>query len=178
MKIFFVQFFCVFLPPLLNKSILISIHWNSKIKWNRKTFTLSLFKRNIEKNQYLSKNCFSIIYLFSSPNNIKQLNTKFWFTLVQFSCSVVSNSLWPHGLPHSRLRCPSPTPRACSNSCPLSRWYHPTISSSVTAFSSCLLSVLAPGSFPVSQFFASGGQILESQLQYQSFQWIFRTDFL
>ena len=55
----------------------------------------------------------------------------------QFSCSVMSDSLWPHGLQHARLSCPSPTPRACSNSCPLSRWCHPTISSSVIPFSSC-----------------------------------------
>ena len=75
-----------------------------------------------------------------------------------FSCSVMSNSLPPHGLQHARLPCPSPTPRACSNSCPLSRWCHLTISSSVAPFSSCLQSFPASGSFPVSQFFASGGQ--------------------
>ena len=57
---------------------------------------------------------------------------------IQFSCSVVSDSLRPHGLQHARLPCPSPTPGACSNSCPLSRWCHPTISSSVVPFSSCL----------------------------------------
>ena len=62
----------------------------------------------------------------------------FHFRSVQFSCSVVSDSLWPHGLQHTRPPCPSPTPRACSNSCPLSRWCHPTISSSVVPFSSCL----------------------------------------
>ena len=56
----------------------------------------------------------------------------------QFSCSVVSDSLWPHGLQHTRLPCPSPTPGACSNSCSLSRWCHPIISSSVGPFSSCL----------------------------------------
>ena len=77
---------------------------------------------------------------------------------VQFSCSVVSNSLWPHGLQHARLPCPSPTPRACSNSCPLSQWYHLTISSSVVPFSSCLQSFPASGSFPMSQFFTLGGQ--------------------
>ena len=98
-------------------------------------------------------------------------------TSVQFSCSVVSHSLWPHGLQHSRLPCPSPTPRASSNSCPLSRWCHPTISSSVVPFS-CLQSFPASESFQMSQFFVSGGQILEFQLQHQSFQWIFRTDFL
>ena len=75
----------------------------------------------------------------------------------QFSCSVLSNSLRPHGLQHTRLPCPSPTPRAYSNSCPLSRWCHPTISSSVIPFSSCLQTFPASGSFPMSQFFKSGG---------------------
>ena len=67
-------------------------------------------------------------------------------------------TLRPHGLQHARLSCPSPTPGACSNSCPLSRWCHPTISSSVAPFSSCPQSFSASGSFPMSQFFASGGQ--------------------
>ena len=67
----------------------------------------------------------------------------------QFSCSVMSNSLLPHGLQHTRPPCPSPTPGACSNSCPLSRWCHPTISSSVIPFSSHLQSFPASGSFPV-----------------------------
>ena len=80
------------------------------------------------------------------------------FLSVQFSRSVVSDSLSPHGLQHARPRCPSPIPRACSNSCPSSRWCHPTISSSVVPFSSCLQSFPAWGSFPMSQFFASGGQ--------------------
>ena len=77
-----------------------------------------------------------------------------------------------------QLPCPSPTPRACSNSCPSSPWCHPTISSSVVPFSSCLQPFPTSGSFPVSQFFTSGGHVLELQLQHQSFQWIFRTDFL
>ena len=72
------------------------------------------------------------------------------------SCSVTSDSLWPHGLQHVRL--PSPTPRACSNSCPSSQWWHPTISSSVFPFSSCLQSFPASGSFQMSQFFTLGGQ--------------------
>ena len=79
---------------------------------------------------------------------------------VQFSHSVVSNSLWLHGLQHTRLPCPSPTPGAYSNSCPLSQWCHPTISSSVIPLSSHLQSLPASGSFPVSQFFTSGGQII------------------
>ena len=66
--------------------------------------------------------------------------------------------LWPHGLQHTRPPCPSPTPRACSNSCPLSRWCHPTISSSIIPFPFCLQSFPASGSFPMSRLFASGGQ--------------------
>ena len=80
------------------------------------------------------------------------------FSAVQFSRSVVSDSLWSHGLQHARLPCPSPTLGACSNSCPSSRWCHPTISSSVVPFSSCLQSFPPSGSFLMSQFFASGGQ--------------------
>ena len=77
---------------------------------------------------------------------------------VQFSCSVMSGSLWPHGLQHARPPCPLATPRSYSNSCPLSWWCHTAISSSVIPFSSCLQSFPASGSFPVSRFFASGGQ--------------------
>ena len=80
------------------------------------------------------------------------------FSSVQLSHSIMFNSLRPHGLQHARLPCPSPTPRACSNSCPLSPWCHATISSSVVPFSSCLQSFPASGSFLISQFFASGGQ--------------------
>ena len=75
-----------------------------------------------------------------------------------FSCSVVSDSSWPHGLQHTRLPYPSLSPRVCSNSCPLSWWCHPTISSSITPFSSRPQSFPAPGSFPVSRLFTSGGQ--------------------
>ena len=79
-------------------------------------------------------------------------------SLVQFSRSVVFDSLRPHGLQHTRPSCPSSTLRVYSNSCALSRWYHPTISSSVIPFSSCLQSFPVSGSFPISQLFASGGQ--------------------
>ena len=72
--------------------------------------------------------------------------------------SVMSDSLQPHGLQHARPPCPSPTPGACSNSCPWCQWCHPTISSSVIPFSSSLQSFPASGYFPVSQFFASGSQ--------------------
>ena len=80
---------------------------------------------------------------------------------VQFSHSVMSDSVWPHGLQHVRPPCPSPTQLNSwiyINSYPLSRWCHPTISSSVVPFSSCLQSFPASGSFPMSQFFTSGGQ--------------------
>ena len=81
--------------------------------------------------------------------------------LLLFSHSVVSTSLQPHGLQHARLPCPSPSPGACSNSCPLSQWCHPTILSSVIPFSSCPQSFLAPRSFPMYQLFASGDQSIE-----------------
>ena len=77
---------------------------------------------------------------------------------IQFSCSVMSDSLRPHGQQHTRLPCPSPTPRACSNSCPLRWWCHSTFSSSVVPFSSGLQSFPASGSFLMSQFFPSDGQ--------------------
>ena len=77
---------------------------------------------------------------------------------VQFNHSVVSDSLWPHGPQHARPPCPLPTPRVYPNSCLSSQWCHPTISSSVVPFSSCLQSFLASGSFQMSQLFISGGQ--------------------
>ena len=92
--------------------------------------------------------------------------------LLLFSPSVLSYSLLPRGLQHARLPCPSLLPEVWSNSCPSSRWCHPKISSSGIPFSSCLLSFPALGSFQMSQFFASGGQILEFHRQHQSFQWI------
>ena len=94
----------------------------------------------------------------SWTNSERERLMPYYSTSVQFSCSVVSDSLWRHGLQHTRPPCPSPTPRACSNSCPWTQWCHPTISSSATPFSSCLQSFPASGSFPMNQFFASGGQ--------------------
>ena len=79
---------------------------------------------------------------------------------VQFSRSAMSDSVRPHGLEHARPPCPSPTPSVYLNPCPLSQWCHPTISSSVVPFSSCLQSFPASGYFPMSQFFTSGGQCI------------------
>ena len=98
--------------------------------------------------------------------------------LLLFSCSLVSDSLQPHGLQHARLPCPSPTPRVCLNSCPLSWWCHPIISSFDTLFSSSLNLSQHRGLF---QWVSSSHQVakvLELQLQHQSFQWIFKVDFL
>ena len=80
------------------------------------------------------------------------------FELLLFCHSLISSSLQPYGLQHARLPCPSSSPGVCLNSCPLSQWCHPTISSSVVPFSSCPQSFSASGSFWVSQFFVSGGQ--------------------
>ena len=80
------------------------------------------------------------------------------FSSVQFSRLVMSDSLWPHELQHTRPPCPLSSPGACSSSYPLGRWCHPTISSSVVPFSSCLQSFPASGSFQMSQLFPSGGQ--------------------
>ena len=91
----------------------------------------------------------------SFPSSSK--NLVLYAYLLLFSCQVVPDSLWPHGLQHSRLPHPSLFPRVCSDSCPLSWWCHPTISSSVVPFP-CLQSSPALGSFPVSRLFASGGQ--------------------
>ena len=84
------------------------------------------------------------------------------FSSVQFSHSVVSDSFWPHESQHARPPCPSSTPGVYSNSSPLNRWCHPTISSSVVPYFSCLQSFPASGSFQMTQFFTSGGQSIGS----------------
>ena len=95
----------------------------------------------------------TLFCLWYDPQNLVQL-----LSSVQFSHSVVSDSLWPHGLKHARPPCPSPTPGVHSNSCPSSQWCYPAISSSVIPFSSCPQSLPASESFPMSQLFAWSGQ--------------------
>ena len=93
--------------------------------------------------------------------NLKNLKKIMAFNTFHFSsvhCSVISDSLWSHGLQHTRPSCPSPIPGVCSNSCPSCQWCYPTISSYVVPFSSHLQSFPASGSFPMSPFFTSGGQ--------------------
>ena len=110
-----------------------------RVIWNIWCLLLVPFKSKNWKAELIFLNKFSVVEKIT----------------LQFSCSVMSSSLWPHGLQHARLPCPSPTPRAYSM---MSRWCHPTISSSVIPFSSCPQPFPASGSFPLSQFFASGGQ--------------------
>ena len=110
---------------------------------------------------------FSIIFLIVINFILTHIffRNSFWVCiaiLVQFICSVVSDSLQPHGLQCARLPCPSPTPGACSNSCSLSQWCHPTISSSVIPFSFRLQSFPASGSFLMSRIFTSGGQSIKA----------------
>ena len=100
----------------------------------------------------LTHSCLTSLYSRNQHNIMKQL------TVSQFNCSVMFDSLWPRRLQDDRPPCPSPTPRAYSNSCPLSWWCHSTISSSVCPFSSCLHSFPASGSLQMSQLFISGGQ--------------------
>ena len=97
-------------------------------------------------------------YIYILSLRIISLQQQRWTSVHQFCHSVVSNSLWPHGLQHTRLPCPSPTPRVCWNSHPSNRWCHSIISSSVVPFFSCIQSFPSSGSFQMCQFFPSGGQ--------------------
>ena len=127
----------------------------------------------LDSSGYMSKSGIAGSYAGFIPRFLRDLHTNFHsncinlhshqeckFSSVQFSRPVMPDSLQPHGLQHTRLPCPSPTPGVYSSSCPLSRWCHPTISSSVIPFSSCLQSFPALGPFPMSQFFTSGDQSL------------------
>ena len=131
----------VFIKPLLERSL-----------------QLLLLQMSLQAGAY---NCF---LLQMSLQAVAHIHVRFYLKKsenihanVQFSCSVMSDSLRPHEPQHARPPCPSPTPRVYSNSCPLSRWCHPTISS-VVPLSSCPQSFPASGSFPMCQLFTSGGQ--------------------
>ena len=118
----------------------------------------------------------AMIYWLLEPSPPTPTSSIYCISSVQFSHSVVSDSLWPHGLQHTRLPCPSPTPRAYSNSCPSRWWWQPTISSSIVPFFSCLSLSQHQGLF---QWVGSSHQVAKGlELQHQSFQWIFKTDFL
>ena len=124
-------------------------------------------------------------YLKRCRSKVIKVHTSFSLLLIvkceyqyQFSRSVMSDSLRPHGPQHTRPRCPSPTPGVHPNPCPSSWWFHPTISYSVVPISSCPQSFPALGSFPVSQFFQSGGQSIGVSAWASVLPWIFRTYFL
>ena len=138
-------------------------------------YEFSLSKLNVKETYYVLdykileiQSCVLLICVFQ----------KLIISSVQSSHSIVSNSLQSHGLQHARPRCPSPTPGVYSDSCPLSWWYHRTISSSVVPFSSRLQSFPHQGLFKWVSSSHQVNKILEFQLQPQSFQWIFRIDFL
>ena len=101
------------------------------------------------------------VYYYYGFHNKYIMYSSHMLIIILFTPSVVSNSLWPYGLQHTRLPCPSPSPGACSNSCPLSQWCHPTISTFVVPFSSCPQSFLASGYFLMNWLFISGGQIIQ-----------------
>ena len=122
-----------------------------------------------------------VIHFHFMGGTILYSESSFFFVIMQmhqFSRSVMSDSLWPHGLQHPRLPCLSPTPRADSYSCPSSWWCHPTISPSVIPISCCLQSFPVSGSFPVSQFFSLGGNFSISPSNEYSGLISFRIDWL
>ena len=136
------------------------IFWLPRNLQIRKREFTQVKKQKATSNQNL---CFWLLKFNRIPKEISFLLSYLLCRMlvissVQFSHSVMSDSLQPHGLQHARFPCPSPSPRAYSNSCPSSQWCHPTISSSVIPFSSCLQSFSASGSFPMNQFFPSGCQ--------------------
>ena len=131
--------------------------WIGKIPWRRKWQTTPIFLSG-ESHGERSLADYSPWYRKRVRPNLMPTPPAPAPPSVQFSRSVMSDSLQSHGLQHARPPCSSPTPRAYSNSCPSHQWCHPTILSSVTPFSSCLQSFPASGSFPMSQFFTSGGQ--------------------
>ena len=128
-------------------------------KAGRRPTTLFIYKRIHQDLKFLGPEVVPTYMLGRRIFRIREIKWWLQFTSVQFSHPVMSNSLWPHELQHTRFSCPSLTPGVCSNTSPLSQWCLPTISSSVP-FSSCLQSFPASGSFPGSQFFTSGGQTI------------------
>ena len=156
-------YFIAFIPGCL-VVFLCCCKWHSSLKF----IFLFIVCWHIEKSKFLQKKKKTKLeyYHFATPSELMYLgiDQQQLFSSVQFSCSVMSDSLQPHGLQHSRLPCPSPTPGVYSNSCPLSQWCHPSISSSVIPFSSHFQSFPASGSFPVSWIFASGGQSIGASI--------------
>ena len=178
MKIFFVSFFSVFLLPLLNTIRFYYAHTISVLYWAHLCMKTSLGISNFLEEISSFSHSIVFFYLFAlvteegfliSPCYSLELcihmgisflfSFAFQFNSVQLLSRV---SFQPHELQHARPPCLSPIPGVPSNSCPLSRWCHPAISSSVISFFSCPQSFPASGSFPMNQLFASGGQSIEA----------------
>ena len=139
--------------------------WSEMWMWKQMLFTIARIWRKPRypwEDEWLKK----LWYLYTMK----------YFVVVQ-SLSV-SDSLQPLGMQHSRLPCPSLSPRVCSKPCPLCQWCYCTILSSAALFSFCLLSFIGSGSFQMSQLFTSDDRSFGASAQHQSFQWIFRVDFL
>ena len=152
--------YCLWPCPLPSPLFLQPFNHNLEVTSSRKASLLTFLQYpKLLQSQHFS-NCVDLITWANSFKKAKAVSLLLIKVsiLLLFSHWVVSNSLWPHGLQHTRLPCLSPTPEACSNSGPLSRWWYPAISSSVVPFSSCLQSFPASGSFPMSQLFTSGDQ--------------------
>ena len=158
------------------KSVPLSKHLFCQIRWSTKCLTPPAIPSGGVEGQQLQQHRVQSPQRQMAKALVQSLAAL--FHSVQSSHSVISDSLWPRGLQHARLSCTSPTPGAYSNSYPSSWWCHPTIWSFVVPFSSSLQSFPASGSFPLSQLFAWGGQSMEFQRQYQSFQWTPRTGLL
>ena len=129
--------------------------WIGKIPWRKawQSIPVFLLENLMDRGAWWA----TVHRVAKSWIRLKRLSLHASVQFSQFSCSVVSDSLWPHELQHTRPPYPSPTPGVHSNSRPLSRWYHPAISSSVIPFSSCPQSLPTSESFPMSQLFAWGG---------------------
>ena len=156
-------------PPHLNPRI---DCWNFQELW-----VPAILRKKNSIESWIVPMALNILYV---SDRTKKFSSTLLGSSLQFSRSVVSDSLWPHRLQHIRLPCPSPTPWSYSNSCPLSQWCHLTISSSVGPFSSCPQSLPASEAFPMNQFFTLGGQsigvsgsasVLPMNTQ-EIFQWI------
>ena len=142
--------------------------------------------RSCTENSHISHCQFPLLFLFyTGMVHLSQQMSQCCYIIInwcitqwntQFS-SVVSDPLWPHGPQHARPSCPSPTSGVYPNSWPLNWWHHQIISSSVIPFSSCPQYFPASGSFQMIHSLHQVAKVLEFQLQHQSYQWIFRTDF-
>ena len=165
---------CTFMKETITFSSLTLLHLFLKIRYSNHRLPMQIWTEKFVVSWCVVLSCYEKVTNYKGSSQRFSLNTN---PSIQLLSPV---SLRAHELQHARLPCPWPTLRACSNSCPLSWWWHPAISSSVVTFSSSLQSFTASGSFLMSQLFVSCGQSIgaSASASGQSFQWIFKTDFL